>query len=75
MDFVTLDQDMLSEVVLDAMACISAHLQSCGIQLGCDSEDELHIALWEVLRKAEVEVLDNEGTPLDPYKQYRGEVA
>ena len=75
MDFVTLDQDMVSEVVSDAMACISEHLQSCGIRLGRDSEDELQIALWEVLEKAEVKVLDNEGTPLDPYEKYRGEVA
>ena len=57
------------------MICIQSRLQRRGIQLERASDNALQLALEKVLGEAEVETLDNEGTPLDPNEQHRLEVA
>ena len=46
-----------------------------GLQLEALTGEALRRTLEGVLGLAEVEFLDNEGTPLDPNEQHRGEVA
>lgn len=67
--------DDVYDIAADAMICIQSRLQRRGIQLESASDNALQLALEKVLGEAEVEVLDNEGTPLDPNEQHRLEVA
>ena len=67
--------DDVYDIASDAIGCIGARLQRRGIQLESASSNALQLALEKVLGEAEVEILDNEGTPLDPNEQHRGEVA
>ena len=66
--------DDVYDIAADAMTCIQSRLQRRGIQLESASDNALQLALEKVLGEAEVEILDNEGTPLDPNEQHRGEV-
>ena len=66
--------DDVYDIAADAMICIQSRLQRRGIQLESASDNALQLALEKVLGEAEVEILDNEGTPLDPNEQHRGEV-
>ena len=67
--------DDVYDIAADALICIDSRLQSRGIQLESASSNALQLALEKVLGEAEVEILDNEGTPLDPNEQHRLEVA
>lgn len=67
--------DDVYDIAADAMLCVEARLRRRGIQLERASDNALQLALEEVLGEAEVEILDNEGTPLDPNEQHRLEVA
>ena len=67
--------DDVYDIAADAMICIQSRLQRRGIQLERASDNALQLALEKVLGEAEVETLDNEGTPLDPNEQHRLEVA
>ena len=67
--------DDVYDIAADAMICIQSRLQRRGIQLERASDNALQLALEKVLGEAEVETLDNEGTPLDPNEQHRGDVA
>jgi hypothetical protein len=67
--------DDVYDIASDAIDSIDARLQRRGIQLENASSNALQLALEKVLGEAEVEILDNEGTPLDPNEQHRGEVA
>ena len=66
--------DDVYDIAADALICIDSRLQSRGIQLESASSNALQLALEKVLGEAEVEILDNEGTPLDPNEQHRPEV-
>ena len=66
--------DDVYDIAADAMICIQSRLQRRGIQLESTSDCALQLALEKVLGEAEVEILDNEGTPLDPNEQHRLEV-
>ena len=67
--------DDVYDIAADALICIDSRLQRRGIQLENASSNALQLALEKVLGEAEVEILDNEGTPLDPNEQHRLEVA
>jgi hypothetical protein len=67
--------DDVYDIASDAIDSIGARLQRRGIQLENASSNALQLALEKVLGRAEVEILDNEGTPLDPNEQHRLEVA
>jgi hypothetical protein len=67
--------DDVYDIASDAIDSIGARLQRRGIQLENASSNALQLALEKVLGEAEVEILDNEGTPLDPNEQHRLEVA
>ena len=67
--------DDVYDVAADAVRCIDARLQRRGLQLESTAGEALRRTLEGVLGLAEVEILDNEGTPLDPNEQHRLEVA
>lgn len=66
--------DDICDIAADAVRCIDARLYGCGLQLEPHADEALRRTLEGVLNMAEVEFLDNEGTPLDPNEQHRGEV-
>ena len=67
--------DDICDIAADAVRCIDARLYGRGLQLEALTGEALRRTLEGVLGLAEVEFLDNEGTPLDPNEQHRGEVA
>ena len=66
--------DDVCDIAADAVRCIDARLQSRGLQLEPHADEALRRTLEGVLGMAEVEFLDNEGTPVDPNEQHRPEV-
>jgi hypothetical protein len=66
--------DDVYDIASDAIDSIDSRLQSRGLQLESTAGEALRTALVGVLQLAEVEILDNEGTPLDPNEQHREEV-
>ena len=67
--------DDICDIAADAVRCIDARLYGRGLQLEALTGEALRRTLEGVLGLAEVEILDNEGTPLDPNEQHRLEVA
>ena len=65
----------ICDIAAYAVRCIDARLYGRGLQLEALTGEALRRTLEGVLGLAEVEFLDNEGTPLDPNEQHRGEVA
>jgi hypothetical protein len=65
----------ICDIAADAVRCIDARLYGRGLQLEALTGEALRRTLEGVLGLAEVEILDNEGTPLDPNEQHRLEVA
>lgn len=66
--------DDICDIAADAVRCIDARLYGRGLQLEPHADEALRRTLEGVLGLAEVEFLDDEGTPLDPNEQHRGEV-
>lgn len=66
--------DDVYDVAADAVRCIDARLQRRGLQLEPATGEALRTALEGLLNMAEVEFLDDEGSPVDPNEQHRGEV-
>lgn len=66
--------DNVRDIAADAVRCIDARLQSRGLQLEPHADEALRRTLEGVLGMAEVEFLDNEGSPADPNEQHRPEV-
>ncbi len=66
--------DDVCDIAADAVRCIDTRLQSRGLQLEPHADEALRRTLEGVLGMAEVEFLDNEGTPIDPNNQRRDEL-
>jgi len=66
--------DDVCDIAADAVRCIEARLQSRGLQLDPHAGVGLRRTLEGVLGMAEVEFLDNEGSPADPNEQHLTEV-
>jgi len=66
--------DDVCDIAADALSCIDARLQSRGLQLDPHAGEALRRILEGVLSLAEVEFLDNEGSPVDPNEEHRTEV-
>ncbi len=66
--------DDVCDIAADAVGCIDARLQSRGLQLDPHAGVGLRRILEGVLGMAEVEFLDNEGSPADPNEPHRPEV-
>ena len=62
--------DDVCDIAADAVRCIEARLQSRGLQLDPYAGVGLRRTLEGVLGMAEVEFLDNEGSPADPNEQH-----
>ena len=66
--------DDVYDLAADAVGCINARLWGRGLQLEPNAGEALRHTLEGLLNMAEVEFLDNEGSPVDPNEQHRGEV-
>ena len=66
--------DDVYDIASDVIDSINARLQRRGIQLENASSNALQLTVMNALDEAEVEILDNEGTPVDPNEQHRLEV-
>ena len=66
--------DDVYDLAADAVRCIDARLYRLGLQLEPNVGEALRHTLEGLLNMAEVEFLDDEGSPVDPNEQHRGEV-